>query len=99
MRRRGALFAAAGLVLTSSTLSACMGSFLLTRKLYSFNDTLTGSKILNQLVFWALVFVIPIYGLALTVDAFILNVIEFWTGRNLLAEARVDDETGRVAWG
>ena len=81
----GSMKRIATLVLVSALASSCMGSFMLTRKLYNFNDTLTGSKALNHLVFWALVFVLPVYELALLGDAFILNVIEFWTGSSLLA--------------
>jgi hypothetical protein len=84
--------------------SSCMGSFTLTRKLYAFNTSITGNALINHLIFWAFVFVLPIYELALLGDGLILNVIEFWTGRNLLAAdlsslERDEDGAVRVARG
>ena len=71
--------------LIAGLLSACMGSFVLTRKLYAWNETVTGSKVVNNVIFWALN-IVPIYSFAVGGDAFILNLIEFWTGTNLLAD-------------
>jgi hypothetical protein len=79
---------AAAFALTMSG-AACMGSFALTRGLYHFNETLTGSKAINNVVFWALG-ILPVYSLALTGDLLIFNTIEFWTGKNLLADAGGD---------
>ena len=31
--------------------AGCMGSFALTKRLYAFNDTITGNKIINNLIF------------------------------------------------
>jgi hypothetical protein len=78
--------------------SACMGSFVLLRTLYDFNSRLTDSKIINNIVFWALV-ILPVYSLATLGDACILNLIEFWTGKNLLASnvERLDDGSLRLA--
>lgn len=78
-------------------LTSCMGSFGLTRTLYGFNQGLTGSSVVNHLVFWALVFVLPLYELAVLGDLFILNVIEYWTGTRLLASVeKLDDGSMRV---
>lgn len=73
------------LALVVSTTSACMGSFMLTRKLYDFNSRVTDNKIINNVIFWALGWFLPIYGLAIFADVVVLNTIEFWTGKNLLA--------------
>lgn len=67
-------------------LAGCMGSFTLTKKLYGFNDTVTDSKVINNVIFWGLN-ILPIYEFAVLGDALILNTIEFWTGSNLLADA------------
>lgn len=68
----------------------CVGTFGLTRSVHGF-VTSFGNKWINWLVF--LVFVIvPVYGLAILVDAVVLNSIQFWTGR---AAVRADfDENG-----
>ena len=89
------------LALVAALTTSCMGSFMLTRTLYGFNQRLTGSQVVNHLVFWALVFVLPVYELALLGDAFILNVIEFWTGNKFMASniERLDDGSIRVARG
>ena len=60
--------------------SSCYGPFKLTHSLYDWNGTV-GDKWANSLVFFALN-VIPVYGIAVTVDAVVLNTIEFWTGDN-----------------
>src|SRR4051794_34069254 len=83
-------------LVVAAALSACMGSFVLTKKLYAWNDAVTGSKIVNNIIFWALN-VIPIYSLAVTGDAVILNFIEFWTGTNILADNAGVDPNARAA--
>ena len=86
------------LALAVAMSTACMGSFALTKKLYAWNDTVTGNKIINNVIFWGLN-IIPVYEFAVFGDAVILNLIEFWTGSNLLADASDVDGAGdsRVA--
>lgn len=78
------------LAVVTGSFSGCMGSFVLTRKLYAWNESVTNNKLVNQLIFWGLN-IVPIYSLAVTGDAFILNLIEFWTGNKLLADASSTD--------
>lgn len=66
--------------------AGCMGSFGLTRMVYSWNDSVTGNKIVNNVIFWGLN-IIPVYEIAVTVDVVILNTIEFWIGRKIIADA------------
>ena len=61
-------------------LTSCYGPFRLTQNLYNWNGSL-GDKWVNSLVFFGLT-VIPVYSVAVTIDAVILNTIEFWTGSN-----------------
>jgi hypothetical protein len=75
--------------------SGCMGSFALTKGLYHFNDTITGNKIVNNVIFWALA-ILPVYELAVLGDVVILNTIEFWTGAKLLGDAAAADSDQRV---
>lgn len=68
------------LLVFTSTLQSCIGSFSLTKKVYQFNKGV-GDKWIQELVF--LVFcAIPVYSISVFVDAVILNLIEFWTGSN-----------------
>ncbi len=61
-------------------MTSCYGPFRLTQNLYDWNGSL-GDKWVNSLVFFGLN-VIPVYGVSVTIDAVILNTIEFWTGSN-----------------
>lgn len=61
-------------------MQGCYGKFALTRKLYTWNNTL-GDKWINSLAMFAMM-VVPVYWAAGAVDYVILNTIEFWTGKN-----------------
>ena len=76
------------LLFASVSFSGCMGSFKLTNGLYDWNKSI-GSKWVNELVFFAFVF-IPVYGITLTIDAIILNSIEFWGGGNPVSVIKKD---------
>ncbi len=63
------------------SLSGCIGSFNLTRTLYSFNDEVSENQWTQELVFLGLA-VIPVYAVSLFGDLLLFNSIEFWTGNN-----------------
>lgn len=84
MRMRSLTLIAMGLLLTT-TATGCFGKFALTGKVYSWNDSL-GNKFVKTLVFWGLL-IIPVYEVCFAADYFVLNLVEFWTGKNLLADA------------
>lgn len=63
------------------TTSGCFGGFNLTRNVYNFNKRVSPEKWVQELVFLGLV-IVPVYGIAMLVDAIIINSIEFWTGNN-----------------
>lgn len=76
--------------------SGCFGEFELTRKLYTWNSELMdkeslSGRFVNNLVFWALTAVVPVYGFVVFVDE-IINIVEFWTGTNPLAMNEGDME-------
>ncbi len=72
--------------------TGCIGKFALTQKVYNFNKGL-GNKFVQEIGF-ILMFFIPVYGVAALIDAFLLNVIEFWTDSNPLAmnEGEVNEQ-------
>lgn len=76
----------AALAVTAVGTTGCFGKFALTRKVYGWNDSL-GNKFVKSIVFWGLQ-IIPVYGIAGFADMFILNVLEFWTGSNPVADNR-----------
>lgn len=62
--------------------SSCIGSFGLFNKFADWNVNMTEHKIVNGIL--GFIF-IPVYGVCLTADWIVLNTIEFWTGKPLLA--------------
>jgi hypothetical protein len=90
------IYSMAILMLGISTLSSgCMGSWVITKKLYSWNEEVSENKFINQFVFWAFL-IIPVYSISLVIDYLVLNLIEFWTGSNPVAMAPGEKETGIV---
>jgi hypothetical protein len=74
------------LVAAVGALSAgCFGKFQLTRKLYDINQSID-EKYVRSAATW--LFVIP-YAVTGLLDFVVFNVIEFWTGENPVAEAKV----------
>lgn len=65
--------------------SSCIGSFGLSNKLHSWNNSI-GSKWVNELVFLAFC-IVPVYEVSLIADGLIINSIEFWSGSNPIADA------------
>lgn len=68
----------------SMTLTSCIGSFNLTKKLVNWNKQI-GDKFVNELVFFAF-WILPIYEVSALADILVLNSIEFWSGDNPVAK-------------
>lgn len=84
------------LLLSSALLfSGCLGSFRAFNNLKDWNQGLTDSKFLDNLIFWGLN-IVPVYGLFFLGDAIIFNVIEFWSGSNPIAMKPGESETQMV---
>lgn len=79
----------------SMLMTSCIGSFSLTKKLHSWNQSI-GNKFVNEVVFFAFC-VLPVYEFAALADALVLNSIEFWSGNKALAEGTkvIDGQDGR----
>jgi hypothetical protein len=63
--------------------TGCFGSFSLTGKVYSWNNSL-GDKWIKTIVFYGLG-AVQVYTACVFVDAVVLNLVEFWTGSNPIA--------------
>ncbi len=74
----------------------CYGSFNLTKKVYNWNGSL-GNKWVVELVFLASA-ALPVYGIAAFVDLYILNLVEFWTGKNPMASNLTSTDGTNVAF-
>lgn len=64
--------------------SSCIGSFGLFNHIKSWNQGISDSKFVNELVFVAL-HIIPVYEICYLADILVINSIEFWSGSNPLA--------------
>lgn len=74
----------------------CFGSFELTKKVYKWNDSMSG-KWVKELVFLVLN-IVPVYDVAATIDVVILNTIEFWSGENPMMSSITTDDGTTVAF-
>lgn len=78
-----------GVALTVSSLlvtTGCMGSFTLTKKIYRWNQHVSGDRWINEVVF-LVGLILPVYSLSLLADGVIFNSIQWWTGSNPVAAA------------
>ena len=82
MRKIMTVLVATSILCTS--LSGCYGKMALTRKVYRVNGEVK-DKYLRSLVTWAFI-IVPVYGISALADFIVFNTIEFWSGRNPVAE-------------
>lgn len=75
---------------SSLLLSSCIGSFGLSSKFLSWNQSID-NKFVNWIIFFILT---PAYVVTLTVDALVLNSIEFWSGSNPVQAGLVKEVKG-----
>jgi hypothetical protein len=71
--------------------TGCVGSFRLTRSIYAFNDQLSDSVVVREIVFVAFLLV-PVYEVSLVADALFLNVAEAIKGESLIRTVPRDDD-------
>lgn len=85
-------------VIAALMLSGCYGPFYLVRKVHKFNGEISDNKWIQEIVYLVCTW-LPIYGIAGAADALIFNAIEFWGGKNPMAEADADGvtQTKRIA--
>ncbi len=82
-------------ICSSMMLTSCIGSFKLTSKLLSWNNSIS-NKFVNELVFVAF-WILPVYEVSGLADILVLNSIEFWSGSNPVAQGKkyIDGKDGR----
>jgi hypothetical protein len=78
------------LCISFSGLTGCYGGFPLTKAVYRLNDEVSENMYVTTIIFWALN-ILPVYPVALFTDAFVFNIIEFYTGKEL----RIGDKERR----
>jgi hypothetical protein len=79
----------------SISLSGCFGSFALLGKFHAWNDSVSDSKFVKELVFLGMC-ILPVYELAALGDALIFNTIEFWSGSNPIAMGASEVEESQI---
>jgi hypothetical protein len=67
--------------------TGCFGKFQLTGKVYDINKSID-DKYARSAATWIFV-IVQVYTVAALLDLIVFNVIEFWTGENPVAEAKV----------
>lgn len=81
-RRLGVALVATSLLATGG----CMGNFTLTKKIYHWNQHVSGERWVNEIVF-LVGLILPVYSLSLLADGVVFNSIQWWTGKNPVADA------------
>lgn len=76
------------IVVIAASLQGCYGKFALTRKVYTMNGQV-GDKFLRSGLTWVFL-IVPVYGIAGLADFVVFNTIEFWSGKNPVAEGEKD---------
>lgn len=82
-------------IMSSVTLTSCIGSFALTNKVHAWNKQV-GSKWVNELVFVAFC-ILPVYPVSAVADMLVINSIEFWSGTNPVTTASTKVIDGKDA--
>lgn len=65
------------------TTTSCIGGFRLFNNVVKWNKSMSKEPFINEIVF-VILWVLPVYEVAMLGDLFIFNSIEFWTGNNVL---------------
>lgn len=95
MRRRNFTVAVVLALISSLTMTSCIGSFSLFNSVLNWNKHVE-NKFVNELVFLAF-WILPVYEVAALADLVVINSIEFWSGSNPVACGRtvIDGKDGR----
>lgn len=81
-------------IFTITSTVNCFGKFALTRKVYTFSETLGGEGFLGKTLRTVLAyvyFIAPVY-IVLFSDALVFNLIEYWTDNNIIGFNEFDKD-------
>ena len=76
-------------------MGGCYGGFPLTNKIYGFNGDISRHKIVQTVTFWVFI-IFPVYEIGMLADAIIFNLVEFWTGEQILSVGPTTDSNGNT---
>ena len=99
MKKR--IISAVAILLASSMMfTSCIGSFGLTNKVRTWNQSIS-NKFVNELVFIGF-WILPVYEISILSDMLVINSIEFWSGSNpvIAGKKTIKSENGEylVEW-
>ncbi|MFO8008195.1 MAG: DUF3332 family protein [Candidatus Brocadiia bacterium] len=73
----------------------CYGAFPLTKTIYKLNEDISDNSLVQQVTFWVFV-IVPVYEVGMLADAIVFNLVDYWTGDNLLAVGPTMDSDGNL---
>ena len=76
-------------------MGGCYGGFPLTNKISGFNGDISRHKLVQTVTFWVFI-IFPVYEIGMLADAIIFNLIEFWTGAQILSVGPTTDSNGNT---
>lgn len=80
-------------------LPSCYGRFPVTKAIYRWNGRITDITLVHSIIMIVFV-IIPVYPLAMLLDAIIINTVEYWTGDNVVITQIHEQPDGtRVVFG
>jgi hypothetical protein len=88
-RRGRRLIAIVLLIALAPLFSGCYGTFPMTKIIYKLNNDVSDNKVVKTVVFWVFV-IFPVYDIGMLADAFVFNLIEFWTDKPVMASMTTD---------
>jgi hypothetical protein len=69
--------------------SGCYGYFPATRAVYRINGEVSDDGAVQSIVMWIFA-IIPVYGVATLADVVVLNLVEYWTGKQVWIGGRAE---------
>lgn len=90
MRKKSRFVLIATVLALAGLTTGCFGKFALTRKLYTWNDSLD-NKFVKTMVFYVF-FIVPVYEVFSFADFIVVNTIEFWSGSNPVASLQMQQQ-------
>jgi len=88
-------FVVALLAAMSPIMVSCFGAFPLTKTIYKLNKGIE-PELLRHVVFWVFV-IVPVYWVAAVADAVVFNLVDFWTGTELVGGSTTNPDGSAVA--
>ena len=76
-------------------MGGCYGAFPLTKTVYKLNGDVSDHKLVQTVTMWVFV-IVPVYEIGMIADAIIFNLVEFWTGEQILAVGPTTDSNGNT---